>query len=337
MRRVRYHEYGDPDVLTLEEVERPEPGPGQVLIRTEVVGANFVDTRFRRGPVSGPLFQRPLPGVLTGDVVGLVEAVGAGVEGWPVGRRVAGLAEDAFADFVLADAAWLVEVPDGLDLGAASALPMAGPVALRAVRTGQLAAGETVLVHAAAGGIGHLAVQFAKLLGAGTVIATVGSGSGSGPGPGPGSADKFDFVRGCGADFVVDYGRADWPERVREVAPQGVVDVVLDSVGGDVLRQSLGLLAPFGRVVMYGAATGELLEVPVTELFALRSVGGFSLLAWRGARPAQARREMNEVAGYLSSGRVRVAVHARLPLTEAVEAHRILDGRAQLGRVLLEV
>ncbi|MFE2864777.1 zinc-binding alcohol dehydrogenase family protein [Embleya sp. NPDC059259] len=322
MRRVRYHEYGGPEVLTVEEVDRPEPGPGQVLVRVEVIGANFVDTRFRLGPAAGPLFQRPLPGVLTGDVVGVIEGVGPDVTRWQVGRRVAGLAEDAFADFVVADAEWLVEVPEGLDAGAASALPMAGPVALRALRTGRVAAGETMLVHAAAGGIGHVVVQLAGLLGAGTVVATVGS------------ADKFAFVEEYGADFVVDYADLDWPARVREVAPGGV-DVVLDSVGGAILRQSFDLLAPFGRIAVYGAASGELPAIPVTDLFALRSVAGFSLLAWQAANPAAARRETAEVADHLASGRLRVAVHARLPLTEAVEAHRVLEGRGQSGRVLL--
>ncbi|MFI6580156.1 zinc-binding alcohol dehydrogenase family protein [Embleya sp. NPDC050493] len=322
MRRVRYHEYGDPDVLTVEEVDRPAPGPGQVLVRVEEIGANFVDTRFRLGPAAGPLFRRPLPGVLTGDVVGVIEAVGPEVTQWHVGRRVAGLAEDAFADFVVADAEWLVEVPDGLDAGAAGALPMAAPVALRALRTGRLAVGETVLVHAAAGGIGHLAVQLATLLGAGTVIGTAGS------------ADKLAFVKEYGADFAIDYTDPDWPARVREVAPQGV-DVVLDSVGGEILRRSFDVLAPLGRIAVYGAASGELVAIPVTDLFALRSVTGFSLLAWRAASPAEARRDMVESADHLGSGRLRVAVHARLPLTAAAEAHRVLDARGQSGRVVL--
>ncbi|MFE3200776.1 zinc-binding alcohol dehydrogenase family protein [Embleya sp. NPDC059237] len=322
MRRVRYHEYGDPEVLTVEEADVPTPGPGQVLIRSEAIGANFVDTRFRRGPAAGPLFRRPLPGVLTGDVVGRVEARGPGVDGPPVGARVAALAEDAFADFVLADAEWAVAVPDGLDAGVASALPLAAPVALRAVRTGRPAPGETVLVHAAAGGIGHLVVQLAKLLGAGTVVAAVGS------------AAKFDFVRAYGADFAVDYSAADWPERVREVVPGGV-DVVLDSVGGDILRRAFDVVAPFGRVVVYGAASGDVSGIALTDLFALRSVAGFSLLAWRAAAPERAREEPAELAEHLASGRLRVAVHTTLPLTEAVQAHRLLEERSQLGRILL--
>ncbi|MDH6140007.1 NADPH2:quinone reductase [Kitasatospora sp. GP30] len=320
MRRVRYYQYGGPEVLTLEEVDTPVPGPGQVLLRTEAIGANFVDTKFRRG--AGSIFNRPLPGILTGDVVGTVEAVGPGVAGELTGQRVATLAEDAFADYVVADAAWLAPVPDGVDLGTATTLPMAAPLALRTLRLGRVAPGETVLVHAAAGGIGHLAVQLAKLLGAGTVIATAGS------------AAKLEFTRELGADVAVDYSDADWPEHVRKAAPNGV-DVVLDSVGGQILQQSFEVLAPLGRVVVFGAASGELNAVPVTQLFGLKQVVGYSLLGWRAARPDLARQDMEEAAAYFADGRLRTAVHAQLPLGDAVTAHRILEERSHLGRILL--
>ncbi|WP_433418396.1 quinone oxidoreductase family protein [Microtetraspora malaysiensis] len=321
MRRIRYHAYGGPEVLVMEETDPPIPGPGQVRLRVEAIGANFVDVKFRRGPDAGGIYRRDLPAVLTGDVVGTVEDIGPGVEPGLVGRRVAALAEDAFADQVVADAEWLAHVPEGIDDATASILPMAAPVALGALRAARTAPGETVLVHAASGGIGHLAVQLAKISGA-TVIATAGSPA------------KLEFVRAMGADAAVDYSAADWPERVREAAPGGV-GVVLDSVGGGVLRRSLDLLAPFGRAVVYGAASGEPTDVPVTSLFALRSVTGFSLLALRAAAPKQAREDVEEAVRYAVEGRLRAALHARLPLAEAAEAHRILEGRSQLGRVLL--
>lgn len=323
MRRVRYYEYGGPEVLKVEEVEVPVPGEGQVLIRAAAIGANFVDTKFRQGPSAGPLFALPLPGSPTGDVVGTVQAVGPGVDPSLTGRRVAALVnQDAFADFALADAAWLADVPEGLDDAAASMLPLAAPVALRVLRAGQLAAGETVLVHAAAGGIGHLAVQLARIEGAGTVIATAGS------------ASKLDFARAHGADVAIDYTQDGWTEQVREAAPNGV-DVVLESVGGEMLPKSIDLLAPFGRVVAYGVASGDLGTVPVMSIVGLRSVIGFSLLAWRTAAPKQAAAEVAELTEHFASGRLRATVHTRLPLTEAVAAHRILDQREQLGRVLL--
>jgi NADPH:quinone reductase len=323
VRRVRYHEFGGPDVLRVEQAETPRPGPGQVLIRTEGIGANFVDTKTRQGPAPGSIFHRPLPGTLTGDVVGTVESAGPEVDASLVGRRVAALvAEDAVADHVVSDVDWLVPVPDGLDLGAASVLPMAAPLALRILRAGRLSAGETVLVHAAAGSIGHLTVQLAKLSGAGTVIGTASSKT------------KLDFVREQGADSTVDYSDPDWPDRVREAAPGGV-DVVLDSVGGDVLSRSFDVLAQGGRIVAYGAAGGDLGVPPLTGFFALRTLTGFSLMAWRAADPEQARQDITEVTGYSAAGRLRTAVHARLPLTEAAEAHRILEQRSHLGRILL--
>ncbi|HZC51928.1 MAG TPA: zinc-binding dehydrogenase [Mycobacterium sp.] len=321
MRRVRYYEYGGPEVLRIEEVDIPTAGPGQVLMRAEAIGANFIDTKFRQGAVS--IAGRGLPGMLTGDVVGTVEAVGPDVDTELIGHRVAALIDgDAFADYVLADAAWLADVPAGLDAASASMLPMAAPVALWTLGAGHFVRGETVLVHAAAGGIGHVAVQLAKLLGAGRVIATAGS------------PVKLDFAREHGADAAVNYTSDDWPDQVRAAAPDGV-DIVLDSVGGQTTHQSLDLLAPSGRVVVYGVASGDYTEVPVASLYRLRSIIGFSLLAWRVAHTKQAHEDMAVLTDHFSAGRLRTTVHARLPLDEAVEAHRILDARAQLGRVLL--
>jgi NADPH2:quinone reductase len=242
-----------------------------VRIRTSAIGANFVDTKFRAG--RGAIFQRPLPATLTGDVVGTVDRVGQGTEPGLAGRRVAVLSLDAFADHVIADATDLVFVPDSLDDVAASMLPSAAPVAFGTLLAGGLAPGSTVLVHAAAGNIGHLATQLAKLHGAGTVIGTAGSPA------------KLEFVRAHGADVAVDYGDDGWPDEVRAAAPGGV-DVVLDAVGGKTTLHGVDLLAPFGRVVIYGAAD-DLVDVPARSLYELRSVSGFSMMAWQRARPAE--------------------------------------------------
>ncbi len=319
MRRVRYHEFGGPEVLRVEEADVPTPGPGQLLIRATAIGANFVDTKFRAG--AGSIFQRELPSTLTGDVVGVLESVGADVDAALVGRRVAALSTDAFADYVLAEADEPALVPDGLDDAAASLLSSAGPVALGTLLAARIEPGATVLVHAAAGNIGHLATQLAKLRGAGTVIGTAGSPA------------KLDFVREYGADVAVDYGDPAWPDRVRAAAPDGV-DIVLDSVGGPTLLASLDLLAPYGRLVAYGAADG-LVDIPLASLYSARTVTGFATLVWRAARPAEYAQAVAELTDLLTTGRLRYSVHTRLPLTEAVAAHRILDGRANLGRVLL--
>jgi NADPH:quinone reductase len=322
MRRVRYHEYGGPEVLAVEEAETPVPGPGQVLVEVSTIGTNFVDTRFRRGPESGPLFQRPLPGTLTGEVVGRVSAVGpGGDESW-VGRRVAALSVDAYADFALAEVDRLVAVPPAVTDAVATVLPMSAPVALRVLRTGRLAPGEAVLVHSAAGSTGNLAVRIARLLGAGTIVATASSRT------------RLDFAAAAGAEVGVDYTRPDWPDQVRAAVPAGV-DVVLDGVGGETLVRSLDVLAPGGRAVAYGAAGGDLASVPVSSLFALKSVAGFTFTTWQAACPDTARAEVDELAERAAAGHLTAAVHATLPLTEAAEAHRMVESRSALGRVLL--
>jgi NADPH2:quinone reductase len=320
MRRVRYYEHGAPEVLTVETADVPTPGPGQVRLRTQTIGANFVDTKIRSG--AGSIFTRPLPGTLTGDVIGEVDALGPGVDR-PLGQRVAALvADDAFADYVLADADWLAPVPDGLTAVAASLLPTIGPVALGILRTGQLAEGETVLIQSAAGGIGGAAVQLAKLIGAGTVIGTASTN------------EKLKHVRDLGADISIDYTAQDWPEQVAAAAPDGV-NVVVDAVGGPTLLRSVDLLAPFGRAVTYGMASGEPTLIPQTSLFRMRAVLGYSLLAWRAGRTAQARAEIEEVTRYVIEGRLRADLQATLPLAEAVEAHRRLENRSTVGRILL--
>jgi NADPH2:quinone reductase len=318
VRSVRYHAHGGPEVLQIDEVPTPAPQDGQVLIEVEAVGANVIDTVFRAG--TGP-WRRPLPGTLTGDVVGRVAALGSGATGVAVGDRVAALSEDAFADYVIADAHWLAPVPAGVDAGEATVLSMTAPLALRLLRAGQLSTGDTVLVQAAAGGVGHLALQTAKILGAKTVI-----GAASSPA-------KLDFVRSYGADEAIDSSDPAWPEHVRAAAPGGV-DVVLDAVGGDVFNQSLGLLAPLGRMVAYGAVSGTLPTVQVRSLFALKYVTGVSMLAWRAAQPDQARADMNEVAEHWNAGLLHTAIHARFPLQDTASVHETLESRRNLGRLV---
>jgi NADPH:quinone reductase-like Zn-dependent oxidoreductase len=303
-----------------------------------------------------------LPAALTGDVVGRVTGVGPGVTSAAVGDRVATLSEEAAADYVVADATWLVSVPEEADAAEATVLAMIAPLARGLLHAGRLttnsetagrpttnsetagrpttdsetagrpttdsetagrliAEGETVLVQSAAGGVGHLVVQLALILGAGRVIGTAST------------EVKRDFVRSLGAEAVASTD-PDWAARVRELAPGGV-DIVLDSVGGATFDSGVELLAPLGRMVTYGAIGGTVPTVAAHSLFALKYVAGFSMLAWRAARPEQARADMTEVAELFAAGRLRSVVHARLPLADAAKAHEILDARANAGRVVL--
>jgi NADPH2:quinone reductase len=320
MRRVRYYSHGGPEVLTLEDAALPEPGPGQVLIAVEAIGLNYLDVLMRRETAADSVYYRPGPGTVTGDVVGTVERTGPGTDSSLTGSRVAVLLEDACAEYVVADADWLVSAPAELDAGTASTLPTMGAVARGALHLGRLGKGETIMITAAAGGIGHLAVQLARHLGAGTVIGAVGS------------AAKAGFVKELGADTVVDYSQPDWTDAVRDAAPDGV-DVILDAVGGDTLLQSTGLLAPFGRAVVYGAADAHWGSVPLLGLATLKTLSGFSLLAWRAAAPDRARADIAELAGLLRSGELRVAA-TTLPLTAIAEAQTRYEDRAVLGRLV---
>lgn len=325
MRAVRFHEFGAPEVLRTEEVPVPAPGPGQVLIAVEAVSVGFAQTQMRRNIFPAPMWRPEFPVVLGGDVVGFVAAVGPGVTGAAVGDRVGAYTlHGAYAEYVLVDAATVLPVPPDLDAATATALPSSGPIAMGTLGLADVRPGESVLVHAGSGGIGHLTVQLARLAGAGTVIATAGS------------AAKRDAVLKLGADAVVDYGEPDWPDRVRAAAG-GDVDVILDSVGGDVLRRGVGLLAPLGRLVFYGSAQGGL-DVPKVspmELIGLRFLTGFALSAWRNARPERYLADHEALVGHLASGTVQQILHAALPLAEVAEAHRIIESREQIGRIVL--
>ena len=320
MRRIRYYSHGGPEVLVVEEAAVPEPGPRQVLIRAEATGLNYVDVQIR-GASETSFFRRPVPAGLTGDVVGIVERAGEGTDRALIGTRVAALAEDACADYVVADADWLVPVPASLSPEAASVLPTMGTVALGALRLGRITAGDTVVITAAAGGIGHLAVQLARHLGAGTVIAAAGS------------AAKADFLKELGADITADYSQPGWADQVRQAFPGGV-NVVLEAVGGSILLDCIDLLAPFGRAVGYGAANGEWGNVPLLRLTALKSLSALSVLALRAAAPEQARGNIAELALLLQSGELR-AVTKTLPLADIATAHRLFEERSVLGRLVL--
>ncbi|WP_217235978.1 zinc-binding dehydrogenase [Streptomyces sp. AC555_RSS877] len=323
MRIVRHHEFGVPSVLHVEEADKPVPGPGQVLIRTEAVGVNFAECQRRQGiPVGGPA---TLPGSPGGDVAGIVEQLGEGVDGVSVGDRVVtGVAADGYAEYVVTHADWLFAVPEGIDAGQATSLPIPGQTAYHVVVTAaKLQPGESVLITAAAGGIGHLLVQMAKALGAGQIIAAARG------------EEKLAFAASLGADVTVDYSVAGWEEKVRAATDGKGVNVALETVGGDVLTKCVNLTAQFGRTVVYGAAGGELPAIEVGDIFDNRIVMGFSMWGVMGNRPDVMAEGARELLDMVSSGRVRPVVHAELPLKDAAAAHELMEARSQLGRVVL--
>ena len=321
MLAVQAREAGGPEVLEVIEVETPAPDPGSILVRHAAVGLNFIDTYQRSG-----LYPVNLPQVLGSEAAGIVEAVGEGVTRFAVGDRVAysgSLGAYAEAHVVLAGRA--VRVPDAipLDIAAASLLKgMTAEFLLR--RCYPLKAGETCLIHAAAGGVGQILVQWAKSLGA-TVIATAG---------GP---EKLQIAGDLGADHLIDYKTEDVAARVREITGGAGVPVAYDSVGEATFEATLGSLAKRGLFVSFGNASGP---VPAFAPLRLSRAGSLYLTRPTLFDYTATTEELDESAAALfaviASGQVAVTIGQRFALKDAAKAHTALEGRATTGSTVLE-
>ncbi len=305
MRRVRYEKNGGPEVLFVEEAPEPEPGPGELLVRCEAIGVTL--------PVVRKVREGREPAPLGGEVAGTVVALGPGVDGFAVGDRVTGLAfAGGYAELAVVHQGMASHVPAYASAVDAVALVRSGLVARGAYRAGRVEAGESVLVTAAASAVGGLALQYARNGGASRVVAAVGD------------AAKADFVRALGADEVVVYGEASWGEPV---------DVVLDGVGGELLGPAVRALAPGGRLVAFSSGGGS---VDAFELLVRSaSVIGFQMAAIARNQPERYARWREEQWAAFRSGALRAPVHAALPLAEASRAHALVEGRANLGKVVL--
>jgi NADPH2:quinone reductase len=333
MRAVVMRDFGGPQVLRGTRMPIPEPGPGQVLVEVEAVSVGHAQVQMRSDVFPAAALRPIPPVVLGGDIVGVVRAVGpdaAGTDdarpGPRVGDRVgAYLPFGANAEFAVAPLNALVPVPDGLDSVRATALPGTAAIAAGILDVGGPVAGRTVLVHAAAGGTGHLAVQLALHAKAAVVLGTAGS------------AAKREYVLSLGATAAVDYSQDGFEAAVLEALGGRGADLVLDGVGGRVLRAGPRLLAPGGRLVCFGAAAGRLEEraIDPLELMGLKSVTGFMLSAWRAARPERSREVNRELAAMLADGSLDYYVEHVLPFAQAGKAHELVEAREVIGRVVL--
>ncbi len=317
---IRFHETGGPSVLRLEDVAVGAPGAGEARVRHTAIGVNFIDVYHRSG-----LYPLPLPSGVGVDAAGVVEAVGAGVTHVRPGDRVGYVASaGTYAEERVVPADRLVKLPVDVPDRTAAAMMLKG-LTVRALvrRTYRVQAGDPVLVHAAAGGVGLLMTQWLKALGA-TVIATVGSD------------EKAKIVRAHGADHAIVYTREDFPKRVREITGGEGVAVAYDSVGKATFEGSLDSLRPLGLMVTFGNASGPppLLDVGVLgrkgSLFLTRPTI-FSYIA-RREDLEQAAAEVFEI---VRSGKVKVEVSRTWPLAQAAEAHRALEGRQTTGSLVL--
>lgn len=320
MRAVVLQEFGPPDRLTVRQVPDPVPGPGQVLVSVEFANLTFVETQIRAGRPPVAAMAPKLPVVLGNGVGGIVTAVAADVDPELAGRRVVTLTggSGGYAEQVAVDAAWLVEVPEKLDLADAVALLADGRTAVGLMDIAQVAAGECVLIEAAAGGVGGLLVQLAAEAGA-TVVALAGG------------ARKVAHVQDRGVAIAVDYTQPGWVERVRAAADR--IDVVFDGVGGEIGLDTFRLLRDGGRFVAFGGASGALLPIPQDE------AEKRSIRIVRGAmRSPQELRKLTQRALDLSAdGRLRPVIGQTYPLERAADAHAAMAGRATIGKTLLTV
>ncbi|MGW0709445.1 quinone oxidoreductase family protein [Streptomyces sp. NPDC002643] len=333
MKAARIHRQGPPEELVYEDVPVPAPGPGEVLVRNEAAGINFADIERRRAGYY-PVPVTELPHILGGEYAGEVVAVGDQVSGVKVGDRVCGIVDthrsSCYAQYVVAVADDVYALPAGIEYADAPALLIQGLTAYFLVRDGvRLAKGESVLVLAAAGGVGTLAVQLARIMGAGRVI-----GAASTP-------EKRRLVLDLGADATVDYTQPEWNAQVRAATDGRGVDGALVSSGGEALGQTLASLAPRARVAMYGTANGEMpavdfvAEAAAGRLLMNQSLGLFSLYYYQAHARGEMRQALDELAGYVRDGSLRLGLGRKLPLSAAAEAHRLIETRQTTGKVVL--
>jgi NADPH:quinone reductase-like Zn-dependent oxidoreductase len=303
MRRVRYESRGGP--LFLEEAPVPEPGPGELLVRTEAIGVTL--------PVVRKVTEATEPVPLGGEIAGQVVAVGRGVSSFGTGDRVTGLCcGHGYADFALLHEAMASPVPADASAVDAVALVRGGLVALGALEAAHPEPGEAALVTAAASGVGHLALQLARTRGAGRVVGAVSD------------ATKAGFVRGLGADHVITYGDTGWGTPV---------DYVLDAVGGELLTPALHALVPEGRLVAYSSGGGTIQAYDL--LVGAKSVIGFQMARIARGKPELYERWREELWRLFAAGELRPVVHGEFALEDAAKAHGEIEGRSNLGKVVL--
>jgi len=320
MKAIQIHETGGPEVLTLADLPIPTPGPGQVLIKIAATGVNFIEIYFREGR-----YKAPLPLVPGMEAAGVVEQLGEGVSGFAVGDHVASTGViGSYAEYALAPAAQLVKVPNGIDLKIAAASILQGMTAHYLSHSSfPLKAGDTALIHAAAGGTGQLLVQMAHAIGA-RVIATVSTEA------------KAELARAAGADEVIRYTEADFETETKRLTDGRGVDVVYDSVGKTTFEKSLNCLRPRGMMVLFGGSSGA---VPPFDLIQLSTRG--SLFVTRPtlkdyiATRADLEWRAGDVFRWVAEGKLKVRAEYVYSLADAAQAQIDIASRNTTGKLLL--
>jgi NADPH2:quinone reductase len=321
MRAIRIYQTGGPEVMRLEEVELSPPGPGEARVRHHAIGVNFLDIYYRKGIYPSP----PFPFTPGNEGAGEIVALGKGVKDLKPGDRVAYIAPlGSYGEERNVEARFLVKLPKAISYETGAAMMMKGLTAQYLLRqTYKVKAGDTILVHAAAGGVGLLLCQWGKALGA-TVIGTVGS------------PEKAKLAKKAGAKHLILYREEDFAIRVKEITKGAKCAVVYDGIGKTTFPASLDCLRPFGTFASYGSASGAIESFNIAllaqkgSLFATRPTV-FTFVADR----ARLERMARELFAVVQSGEVKIAIGSRLPLAEAASAHEALEGRGTTGSTIL--
>ncbi len=323
MQAIVCHEHGDPEVMRYEEIPQPTPAAPEVLIKADAIGVNYVDIMRRSGKHPAAPKTPFTPGI---EVCGRVAAVGEQVSRFREGDRVIGrcVTHGTYAEYVCVEERFTVRCPEALSPEEGAALFVTGQTAYHALVTvGQIQPGETVLITAAAGGVGTCAVQIAKLLGAKVIAAT-------------GSAEKCDLAKSLGADAVVNYTEPGWPERVQQATGGMGANLIIESVGGNIANGCVKCWASGGRMVIFGKASGEPAIVSGDDLlFGNRSVHGLAVGTVIEDETVM-RNAMDRLAEWVASGQLRLHVGQIYPLRDAARAHRDLAGRGTTGKLVLK-
>jgi len=318
---IRLEKTGGPEVMQWVDVEVGEPGAGEIRVKHHAIGLNYIDVYFRTG-----LYPQPLPAGLGMEAAGVVEAVGAGVTNFKPGDRVAYASRPpgAYCEARVMSAAFVVKLPDAITFEQGAAMMLQGMTAQYLLRrTYPVQAGQTILIHAAAGGVGLIACQWAKALGA-TVIGTVGSD------------EKAELARAHGCDHPIVYTRENFTERVREITGGAGVPVVYDSIGKDTFVHSLDALAPLGMMVSFGNSSGPIAPIDSGMLASRGSLfftrpSLFSYIAKR----EDLERSANELFDVVTSGKVKITVSQTFALKDVAQAHIALEARRTTGSTVL--
>jgi NADPH2:quinone reductase len=327
MKAVQLSRFGGPEVLELTNVPELIPGPGQVLVQTKAAGVNFADVLMRQDRYA---LTPPLPSVLGSEAAGVIAALGEGVEGLKIGARVAvplfaaNTYFGGYAEHVVIDANYIAPIPDPLSFEAANALMVQGLSALYLVKQAP-PKGKSVLINAAAGGVGTFLVQMAKRAGASRVIAAASS------------QEKLDFARSLGADIGIDYTQPGWSEALLTATGGSGPGIIYESVGGDVTMESLKVLAPLGEIVIYGALNIQQFNLGIPDLLGLifnnQSLTGFAFAPL--LTPETLRTGLAELFDLAVKGEIRVTIGGTYSFAQAGEAHAALENRGTRGKIIL--